>query len=557
MSKNTTIYGCFNPRKVVNKYTREKIWTSCGKCDYCRGLRSYELKSRIEREFLNPQNKCCWLVTLDYNNESLPIYARDPLTGNFSSNREGFPVIESKDVPFYARPMRHPVAECFGHLCYYDVLGFFQRVRGNMRYQLGKGKEENEEALKLFKDISYEDASFRYFLCGEYGPTTFRPHYHILLWFRKQWTDSQKEYLSQILSKAWPFGSIDIKACTDDGASGYVSGYVTSSTGLPDVLTIKPIKPFCTFSKMPTIGSYQASYNEIQNILIEGTHRRTKYDEDTKEHVSEKLSPTFFSRFFPKCVGFGSKATYDKLRVYSYVFNYFKDQGITHTLKEAEELSIRSIDYPILVYTEQQRRLIYDDMVMDLKKKQCLALYGNEDIEAHPDIVVSLSMDDIPKCKEWDYRDKYAALVCYRYCIAFGWSPEAILSGIEKVYSRIKSDALGAFYEKQEFHMKQFGNIMLTINHDPEYLSTLPHELVDLTPSQLSVLQSYGISIEDLYVDEVLDLHRLGYLDKNNDPHYHFHCSTISFYARKGIKSKKFNEYKRSIKSNIIVNRHV
>lgn len=557
MSANTTIYGCFNPRKVTNKYTREQIWTNCGKCAYCTGVRSYELKSRIEREFLNPQNKCCYLITLDYNNEGLPIYARDPITGNFSSNREGFPVIESKDVPFYAHPINHPIAECFGHLCYYDVLGYFKRVRGNMQYDLGRAKKKNEFITKHFKDISYEDASFRYFLCGEYGPTTFRPHYHILVWFKNHWRGHQIDYISQVFRDAWPFGSVDIQPCLNNGASKYVSGYVTSVSDLPDVLRIKPIKPFCTFSKMPTIGSYQASYNEIQNILIEGTHSRTQFNEKTQQHDPEKLSPTFFSRFFPKCVGFGSKATYDKLRVYSYVFNYFKDQGITHTLKEAEELTIGSINYPMLVYTEQQRRLIYNDMVTELKKKQCLALYGNEDIEAHPDIVVSLSMDDIPKCKEWDYRDKYAALVCYRYCIAFGWSPEAILSGIEKVYSRIKSDALGTFYEKQEKHMEEFGSIMLTINHDPEYLSTLPHELVDLTPSQLSVLQSYGISIEDLYVDEVLDLYRLGYLEKSNDPSYHFHCSTIESYALGGIKKKKENEYKRSIKCNIIVNQDV
>lgn len=442
------MYGCFHPKKVTNRYTSEQLWTPCGKCDYCANVRKYELSSRIDREFLNPINKSCYLITLDYHNEGLPIYVLNREKGYFASNREGFPTLNAEDVPLYPQPVNHPVSGCFGHLCYPDVLAFFQTIRINLRNALTR--RNSEFINQHFSNITHEDARFRYFLCGEYGPTTFRPHYHILVWFKQRWTDAQFGYISQIIRKAWALGSVDIQACVSDGASNYVAGYVTSPAGLPTVLTNKPLKPFCTFSKMPVIGSYQITYSEVRQILTDGAHQRTEWDETSRTHVPAKLSPSFFSRFFPKCVGFSTRTAYEQLRVYSYVFNYFKDKGITHSLAEAEELTIGKIDYPILMYTESQRYEIYCSMKEDLRRKKCFAMYGNTDLEAHPDIEVSLSMDDVPTCKEWDYRDKYASLVCYRYCIALGWSPEAVLSGIQKVYSRIKSDALGKFYETQE-----------------------------------------------------------------------------------------------------------
>lgn len=90
-----------------------------------------------------------------------------------------------------------------------------------------------------------------------------------------------------------------------------------------------------------------------------------------------------------------------------------------------------------------------------------------------------------------------------------------------------------------------------------DFLDSLPSELYALPLSKAMALESYGINVEDLYPDEVLDLERLGFLDVHNDPAYHEHCADVSAYAVKGVKRKKENDYKRNMKCNLIVTNNV
>lgn len=398
------MYSCFSPKRIINRYTGEVVYTPCRTCEACATARSRELSSRIEREMLNPSNKSCFLITLDYNNEKLPVYTLDPEDGSWHSNRAGFTVLE--DVLEYYRPINHPEEHCFGHLCYQDTLKFFVDVRSRLR-DAYRCKHKSLEIQSLFRDSTYEDLKFRYFLCGEYGPTTYRPHYHILVWFKRRFTDEQLRYVSQVFHSCWTLGSVDFQAVTSGGVKNYLSNYVTSSVGLPPVLRLKSIKPFCTFSKRPTIGTYEVDNSEIQQILATGIIDRTRWDHQEKTFVDEYLSPSFFSRLFPKCQGFGYKDNPLRVRVYSYVFNYFKDAGITHSPSELDDLRLCDIEFPKL--------------------------------KVGPNAY-----------EEWSYTDKYASLVAYRYCCLFNLTPESVLSAFDRVYSRLQLSALGRFYEEQD-----------------------------------------------------------------------------------------------------------
>lgn len=76
---------------------------------------------------------------------------------------------------------------------------------------------------------------FRYYGCGEYGDTTHRPHYHMVLFgydFSKDrelfsiTKANHKLYISQTLSDLWSLGHCLIGDLNDKTA-GYVAGYVT------------------------------------------------------------------------------------------------------------------------------------------------------------------------------------------------------------------------------------------------------------------------------------------------------------------------------------------
>lgn len=72
----------------------------------------------------------------------------------------------------------------------------------------------------------------RYFLCGEYGDTNMRPHYHALLFGidfpdKTFWSESKenKIYISPDLLRLWPFGLSWIGSVTWQSAA-YVARYV-------------------------------------------------------------------------------------------------------------------------------------------------------------------------------------------------------------------------------------------------------------------------------------------------------------------------------------------
>jgi len=72
----------------------------------------------------------------------------------------------------------------------------------------------------------------RYFMCGEYGETNYRPHYHALL-FGYQFKDKKlvnirngnRVYTSEELEKTWRYGDCEIGSVTFNSA-GYVARYI-------------------------------------------------------------------------------------------------------------------------------------------------------------------------------------------------------------------------------------------------------------------------------------------------------------------------------------------
>lgn len=193
----------------------------CGKCLGCRKRRAKEWAVRCMHEAsLSPKNS---FVTLTYDDEHLP------------SN--GF-----------LRPK--------------DLGDFLKRLR-------------NAIVRKQYEHIDAD--GLRYFACGEYGDSTFRAHYHALL-FGVKFTDlypiKRDLFTSETLKRIWGHGNVSIGTVTVRSAM-YCAMYSVKKRSkynwnVHDADGVVAPQPFMRCSLKPGIGSkwLQKFYNDMQHGYI-------------------------------------------------------------------------------------------------------------------------------------------------------------------------------------------------------------------------------------------------------------------------------------------------
>ena len=361
-----TYHSCLHPIKTFNKYVGKEVVASCGKCAYCRCMRAIKLTNRIDREFVRLGDSTALFLTLTYNNDSLPIYVYDGRAKRWRSNRESkfprFGYLKAEEVNTYA----HPVGvECYGkdgrkrtkrrvfaHLCYPDVQMYFSRVRTEINTSISRGYDDDLHRA-YGPDLKYETLKIRYFVCGEYGPVTFRPHYHCVIWLNHRASEEQIKALAEILSSSWKNGNVDIETVTTGGVSSYLASYVNGASDIPKVLeNNRHLRPFAHYSRDPVAGTKLLDEDEVKKVLTTGDACTRRYDPKEGKLVIEEFPDSTKRRYFPQCDGFSYKDTSELLYVYSYVYRYFKSRGIEHSPEEADSLRYFDIPFPIKLLSE-------------------------------------------------------------------------------------------------------------------------------------------------------------------------------------------------------------
>lgn len=158
---------------VAKSIFAQTITLPCGQCVWCRFVRTrtWALRCYLEAQ----QHDASAFVTLTYNPENLP---------------------EN------------------GTLVKAHVQKFIKRLRSNLEY-------ENPE-LRI-----------RFYLSGEYGEKTSRPHYHAIIfgygfpdkYFYKKSPKGHNLYRSPFLEKCWKLGHSDI-GDVELNSAAYVAGYI-------------------------------------------------------------------------------------------------------------------------------------------------------------------------------------------------------------------------------------------------------------------------------------------------------------------------------------------
>lgn len=257
--QNKLVTRCQNPRTVVNKYTQESVVVSCGSCPSCV-LRRSGIQTNLLTSY-SAQFRYVYFVTLTYAPVFLPtlavsvvetctddiadvsvvpdisdLDARDTNTYLFgfrsvprsSSLRLKGSTVERtfKDPEVkFTYPMKpaellsilgkinHTVPNRIPYVCNRDLDLFLKRLRSY-----------------------YPDEKLRYYAVSEYGPTSFRPHWHLLLF-----SDSERfsQTVCENVPKAWSYGRCDV-SLSRGFAAMYVASYVNSFVALPDFYTQMP-----------------------------------------------------------------------------------------------------------------------------------------------------------------------------------------------------------------------------------------------------------------------------------------------------------------------------
>lgn len=162
---------CLHPN-IVNIESGGKLYKAvpvpCGKCEVCLHKRAVEWQIRLSEEL--KVSTSAYFITLTYRDADLPIHSWfDEITG----------------------------AESFMPcVCPRDTQLFLKRLR---------------RALP--------DTKIRFFLISEYGPRTFRPHYHAII-FNLPKEKANKAFIS----KVWSHGFVEVSPVTS-GRIAYVSKY--------------------------------------------------------------------------------------------------------------------------------------------------------------------------------------------------------------------------------------------------------------------------------------------------------------------------------------------
>lgn len=315
MYENIHFTNCQHPKLLRNRYTGQWIYTPCGVCDVCRNRKAAVMSERLQIEL--DKHKYNFFVTLTYDPEFLPtahfhrysdcvaVLGVNRLKYNAENTYESYyedwsnvsvPIedVSDNELEWIDRTSN----ERHGIVCRWDVITFIKRL--NIYYRRKYGICEN---------------AFRYCVAAEYGPSTFRPHYHAS--FSTDKAEVAKT-LYQAICETWKNGFVDFSTINGKKqAVGYITKYLNSFSSYPKIFGTKLARPFLLYSRRPSIGFIEPgskTHKALVTTLL--SYRNSGHDRNLLDFV--KSLPLYVkTSLFPKCRKFNSQSLSDLHRTYA------------------------------------------------------------------------------------------------------------------------------------------------------------------------------------------------------------------------------------------------
>ena len=326
---------CVNQRWIVNKYNGKDFYVKCGHCEACLQEKAVKRATRIRNQ-VPISGQMCLFVTLTYAPDSVPWVFKADL-----ENRLEHVNIFRSSLKRYVRYKKDYSVKCKTYDCYslLDVQDFpdyshFKKWKTQIKPLVESQRESSEDRIGI---IYYPDLqkflarlrinlyryynvdktySIKYFGCAEYGKTTFRPHFHILLFFDKK----LYAQLRKAIFKSWPYADKNrlnrgIEIARDP--AGYVSSYVNCGADFPSILA----------QNFPQKHSYSKGFGlalrdfQLRQILEKIQRGNLTYSIESKRSpagfINIPLPKYVINRYFPYFKGNGAfthTALFDILR---------------------------------------------------------------------------------------------------------------------------------------------------------------------------------------------------------------------------------------------------
>ena len=286
--------SCEHPVRVYNKYIDDYVWTDCRKCNTCLNKRAFKWIKKLEQE-----KKCwqyCFMIFLSYSDKWIPRYLLN-----------GCELVEAQPR-FSIKDNYHVIdleSSFFKNLDEADKEYFITLInseRGlNHASVIDIQKFKKRFNKHCHDNYTHQYQNFRSFIVAEYGPTTFRGHYHGIFFFN---SSEIAQNFEKILHEVWQFGDCSASEVRSNKGIEYVAQYVNCTTHLPACYAHPALKPFSLYSKQPPLGSLFESTTEIREIFRSGSCRRVEFVKTKTGDIEPSIVPLLPSlehRLFPKC----------------------------------------------------------------------------------------------------------------------------------------------------------------------------------------------------------------------------------------------------------------
>ena len=488
--KDSIPYKCSNMHFVRNPYNHENLYVSCGHCECCRHNASSIQSQRIQSEL-----KCHnfnLFFTLTYDNDHVPLLCRasdnlNPL--EFDNFKEAYCLPDFDYSTSYIPCSRRDydltcesasnlrsvqgIPDHFAYLSKRDVQLFLKRFRKQFSKYGFKQTGSDTEQYKL-----------RYYIVGEYGPHTERPHYHGFFFL-----DTLEQYTTaeRLIHQTWKMCSKDCisieRVSSDVSVSHYISSYATTSNLLSRISQIKQFRPFHLCSQNPIIGLLAFDFHKVLQSVIERSYGYTESSIKSGgfSEVFRRYPSSLLRYIFPKCSQFASLPKFVKRQIYS------------------KRLSV-------------DERLTYDGLPIGYS-------YTDSDLDYFRSIPLNV----------------LCAGRCSYFCKLFGISVNYYMELLEQYYSDCDYRNL-----IQMYHDMSSQSLVQQISNYPIFLHNLP-KFCD-NPSQVdSQLSYFHLSYDDVYFNNHLMFHNLDYV---NDAKFIYYRDNIIRMDNNILISKKFHNDK-------------
>lgn len=440
-------------------------------------------------DFESQAHKFCYMIFLSYDDDHLPALFFDDEMQNLVLNRD-----ESVRIP-----LDYVFNSCKDEYGEFDD-GSLAYLRDRLVHPLGLPLAYPKDITNFckrfnkycFKNVTHSYRNFRYFMCHEYGPSTYRPHIHGIIFF-----DDERiaRSFGEILRSCWTFGFSNASQVFSNAGKSYVAQYVNMSCHLPTFYSLPEFRQKHQFSKFPAIGSLPVLAKDLQDIYDRLDTKRTVWRSESAKYVTLPIESSYKYRFFPKLQGYNRRSSDDRVRLYESV-NF-----CASTTFEEFQASFRLCRWLAYRNIANSREQLYADFIEEVERDAEARL-----ISGHSVVPV------VDSVKNALYR-LYA--ISHRVCdfaSRLGCSVGYLCNRIDEYWQKVDYENLVSMYQKQEIYADPVSNHSVSdlVYMYPDFYRMLDYWLTPpsrIPPYIQLALQSFGIeTLEDVpSKDEVSD----------------------------------------------------